>query len=83
MNADTTKVEGPDVDQITHMIEVITERADQVRTKAFSLRNIAKPEVESKEEKRTGDFASEIKRRLNRIQDILDEAAESLSLFAG
>lgn len=72
-----------DVAEITHMIEVIDERADTIRTKAFLLRNIAKPEPESGKIAQTGDFASETKRRLACIQSTLDEANESLGRFAG
>lgn len=78
----TDKVEQSDVEEITHMTEVITERAEQIRTKAFTLRDIAQPEPESKTGA-GGDFASDIKRRLDRIQGTLDEANKSLGLFAG
>ena len=78
------QVEQSDVEEITHMTEVITERAEQIRTKAFSLRNITKPEDAKGEVAAVrGDFASDIKCRLSRIQDILDDALESLGRFAG
>ncbi len=77
------QVEQSDVEEITHMIEVITERADQVKTKAFTLRQNQKPEDALKTASDGGDFASDIKRRLSRIQDILDDAIESLCRFAG
>lgn len=76
-------VEQSDVEEITHMAETITERAEQIRSKAFTLRNIAKPEPEAGKITESGDFASDIKRRLSHIQSTLDEANESLGLFAG
>lgn len=80
--SDLKGVEQSDVEEITHMTDVITERAEEIRTKAFTLRNIAKPDDESKTAV-TEDFASDIKRRLNCIEKILVETAESLGLFAG
>lgn len=77
------KVEQSDVEEITHMTEVITEKADQIKTKAFTLRQVQKPDDSSKKEPQTGDFASDIKCRLNHIQGILNETTESLSRFAG
>ena len=77
------KVEQSDVEEITHMTEVITERADQIKTKAFTLHQIQKPEGAPKTTPDGGDFASDIKRRLSRIQDILHDAVESLDRFAG
>lgn len=76
------KVEQSDVEEIIHMTEVITERAERIRTKAFTLRQVQRPGDASKTEV-TGDFASDIKRRLNCIEKILVEAVESLGLFAG
>ncbi len=35
-------VEESDVEEITHIIEVITERADQIKIKVFTLRNIVR-----------------------------------------
>lgn len=77
------KVEQSDVEEIMHMTESITERAGQIRTKAFSLRDLTKPEAEAAKVDPAGDFASEFKRQLNHIQNTLDEAAESLARFAG
>ena len=65
------------------MVEVITNRADQIKIKAFTLRQIQKPDDEGEKVAQTGDFASGIKRRLDRIQNILDDAIESLGRFAG
>ena len=78
-------VEQSDVEEITNMVEIITERADQIKTKAFTLRQIQKPEPEGKSAKiaEAGDFASDIKSRLTRIQKLLNEADESLARFAG
>lgn len=78
-----TQVEQSDVEEITHMVEVIHERADTIRAKAFTLRQVQKPDDASEKEVQTGDFASDIKRRLDRIQGILIETAESLGRFAG
>lgn len=77
------QVEQSDVEEITHIVEVITERANLIQTKAFTLRQISKPEDEVGKEVATGDFASDIKRRLTHLQNILDDAVESLGLFAG
>ena len=77
------EVEQSDVEEITHMIEVITEKAEQIRIKAFSLRDLAKPDEIAGKIVPSGDFASETKRRLGCIQHTLNEVAESLGRFAG
>jgi DNA-binding ferritin-like protein len=79
----SNKVEQSDVEEITHMIEAIAERANQIKGKAFTLRQIQKPDDAPEKTPEGGDFASDIKRRLGRIQNILDDANESLGRFAG
>jgi len=80
--SDTT-VEKSDVEEIRQRADLIGEKAALIRDKAFSLRNIAKPEPEPGKVTEVGDFASEIKNRLGTIQSILNEASESLGRFAG
>ena len=84
-NVNKETVEQSDVEEINNKADIIAEIADRIRSKAFSLRDLAKPEPEGKsgEARPAGDFASEIKNRLDRIRHILDEAAESLGRFAG
>ena len=77
------KVEQSDVEEIYGKADSIAEIAGRIRNKAFSLRNLAKPEVEDKKERAVGDFAAEIKGRLDGIQSVLNEAVESLGRFAG
>lgn len=57
------QVEQSDVDEINCKTDLIAEVADRIRIKAFSLRNLAKPEPEGKMGKveSTEDFASAIK----------------------
>ncbi len=76
-------VEKSDVEEIRQRADLISEKAALIRDKAFSLRNIAKPEPESGKLTETNDFASEIKNRLDTIQSTLNEASESLGRFVG
>ncbi len=78
----TDDKEQSDVEEIFDKISVLGGKARLVRDKVFKLRNI--PSVETCEgSSEAPDFASDIKRRLGIIEDALNEAAESLTRFAG
>ncbi len=74
--------EQSDIEEIFDKISVLGGKARLVRDKAFKLRS--RPSVESCEKcSEPSDFASDIKSRLGTIEDVLDEASESLTRFVG
>jgi len=78
------KMSKADVHKIEDKIEAIRECCTLVRDKAFSLHMPSQPGVEkAKAERETDDFANRTKAQLNLIRNILAEALESLTAFAG
>jgi len=82
------KMSKADVHKIEDKIEAIRECCTLVRDKAFSLHMPSQPGVEKakaepKAERETVDFANRTKAQLNLIGNILAEALESLTAFAG
>ena len=74
--------EQSDIEEIFDKISVLGDKARLVRDKASKLRS--QPSAIAHEGfPESPDFASDIKSRLGIIEDVLDEAAESLTRFVG
>ncbi len=74
--------ERSDVEVIFDRVNVLGDKARLVRDKASKLRSLPSADILEKCSE-PQDFASDIKSRLGTIEGILNEAAESLTRFAG
>ncbi len=78
----TDDKERSDIEVIFDKVSVLGGKARLVRDKAFNLRSLPSVDVIEKCSE-PQDFASDIKSRLDTVEEVLDEAAESLTRFMG